>query len=212
MGKIPAGIMGGIKGKVGGIIGASWHGINYIKSYVIPTNPNTSGQQTQRSKMQLCILVGKAILTDIIQPFWNPFASYMSGVHLFNRENLLSVSNGTDYPSLIIAKGALTGLYYSDSNPVIYNDSVGSIQFNIDPVIEEGILYTDYLGFVVIDSDNFSVVSRVGEDQLADIPITFNIGAGRTAEDLHAFMFAYRGSGLSLELTNSVYSTVEASA
>ena len=49
MGKIKQGILGGFKGKVGTVIGASWNGIAYMKG--LPQsikNPKTASQQAQR--------------------------------------------------------------------------------------------------------------------------------------------------------------------
>jgi hypothetical protein len=56
MGKIKQGILGGFSGKVGSVIGASWKGINYMRS--IPQhvhNPRTEGQVNQRSKFALAL-------------------------------------------------------------------------------------------------------------------------------------------------------------
>lgn len=51
MGKIGQGILGGLSGKVGNIIGASWKGINYIRiKPVSVANPRTVGQVNQRNK------------------------------------------------------------------------------------------------------------------------------------------------------------------
>jgi hypothetical protein len=51
MGTIKQCILGGFSGKVGTVIGASWKGINYMRS--IPQhvkNPRTAGQVSRRSK------------------------------------------------------------------------------------------------------------------------------------------------------------------
>lgn len=51
MGKISQGILGGISGKVGNVVGASWKGIDYLR--IKPTNvanPRTVGQVNQRTK------------------------------------------------------------------------------------------------------------------------------------------------------------------
>ena len=50
MGKIKQGILGGFKGKVGTVIGASWNGIAYMRG--LPQsikNPKTAAQQAQRA-------------------------------------------------------------------------------------------------------------------------------------------------------------------
>ena len=50
MGKIKQGILGGFKGKVGTVIGASWNGISYMRGIAQSVkNPKTAGQVTQRS-------------------------------------------------------------------------------------------------------------------------------------------------------------------
>ena len=50
MGKIKQGILGGFRGKVGTVIGASWNGISYMRGLAQSVkNPKTAAQTTQRS-------------------------------------------------------------------------------------------------------------------------------------------------------------------
>ena len=50
MGKIKQGILGGFKGKVGTVIGASWNGIAYMRGLPQSVkNPKTAAQQSQRA-------------------------------------------------------------------------------------------------------------------------------------------------------------------
>ena len=50
MGKIKQGILGGFKGKVGTVIGASWNGISYMRGLAQShKNPKTAAQLKQRS-------------------------------------------------------------------------------------------------------------------------------------------------------------------
>lgn len=57
MGTIKKGIMGGFSGKVGNVVGASWNGIDYIRSLPAKVkNPKSPGQVTQRHRFAL---VGK---------------------------------------------------------------------------------------------------------------------------------------------------------
>ena len=64
MGKIKQGILGGFKGKVGTVIGASWNGISYMRGIAQShKNPKTAGQLAQRAFFkELQGLVGQ--LTD----------------------------------------------------------------------------------------------------------------------------------------------------
>ena len=50
MGKIKQGILGGFKGKVGTVIGASWNGIAYMRGLAQSVkNPKTAAQLQQRA-------------------------------------------------------------------------------------------------------------------------------------------------------------------
>lgn len=54
MGVISQGILGGVSGKVGNVVGASWKGIDYLR--IKPSNvanPRTEGQVSQRTKFAL---------------------------------------------------------------------------------------------------------------------------------------------------------------
>ena len=61
MGKIKQGILGGFRGKVGTVIGASWNGISYMRGIAQSVrNANTAAQQTQRGFFrELLDLVGQ---------------------------------------------------------------------------------------------------------------------------------------------------------
>lgn len=208
MGKIPAGIMGGIKGKVGGIIGASWHGINYIKSYVIPTNPNSSGQQTQRGKMRLCISLTKQSLLPIIHTLWNPFAEYKSGVHLFVSTNLLRVSSDDDYANVLMASGPLEVPEFIAVDPISYDDVSGEVilSWNNNPVGNGQA--SDSMGFFVFDVGNSFGIANMGEAVRATGYHEFDIGVGRTITNLCAWCFAYRYDDSTPIVSNSSYATL----
>ena len=53
MGIIRQGVLGGISGKIGNIVGASWKGINYLRiKPASVANPRTPLQVNQRNKFQ----------------------------------------------------------------------------------------------------------------------------------------------------------------
>jgi len=63
MGTIKQGILGGFSGKVGNIVGASWRGIDYIRSMPASVhNPRTEAQVSQRNRFSL---VGKMLKTIV---------------------------------------------------------------------------------------------------------------------------------------------------
>ena len=85
MGKIKQGILGGFKGKVGTVIGASWNGISYMRGLAQShKNPKTAAQLQQRAYFKdLQGLVGQ--LTD--EQLQSLFPTVMRGM---TRRNMLT--------------------------------------------------------------------------------------------------------------------------
>lgn len=94
MGKIPQGILGGVSGKVGGVVGSSWKGINVIKTKPLSvSNPKTAGQVAQRSAFSEVVGVATDNLATICKPLWDRFASKQSGYNAFVQKNLGKFTN-----------------------------------------------------------------------------------------------------------------------
>ena len=92
MGKIKQGILGGFRGKVGTVIGASWNGISYMRGLAQShKNPKTAAQLKQRSFFkEVQDLVGQ--LSDEQLAFLYP-----NSVKGMSRRNLLT-KQLSDYP------------------------------------------------------------------------------------------------------------------
>ncbi|SRR5690554_380469 len=113
MGIIKQGILGGFSGKVGNVVGASWKGIDYIRS--LPSsvrNPRTPGQVKQRTKFTLV----QRFLTSMTPVVRVGFKNYAGKKTAFNAATSYNVLNGVvgegdmmelDYPSLLISRGNL---------------------------------------------------------------------------------------------------------
>jgi hypothetical protein len=71
-------IKGSIKGKVGQFVGSSWKGIDYIKIYTPPSNPNTEGQVIIRTIFQHCAHIAKAINAGVLKPYTFPIPQKMT--------------------------------------------------------------------------------------------------------------------------------------
>ena len=88
MGKIPQGILGGVSGSVGNVTGGSWKGIAYLRSKPLNvSNPQTSGQVSQRSKFAYAVSYGKQILTQWIKPLVDRFTTKESGFNWYVSQN-----------------------------------------------------------------------------------------------------------------------------
>lgn len=93
MAKLSAGILSQPRGKVAGVVGASWKGIGYVRAKVVPANPNTAAQQTQRGKMAVVVKAAQYILATILIPYVTPFQKKMSGYNWFCKENIGAVAD-----------------------------------------------------------------------------------------------------------------------
>ncbi len=110
MAKIPQGILGGISGKIGGVVGSSWKGINVIKTKPLSVaNPQTAGQVAQRTLFGNTVLFATLILATVIKPLWDRFASKQSGFNAFIQANIAYFENEVpEYDSgFAISKGKM---------------------------------------------------------------------------------------------------------
>lgn len=122
MGKIPQGILGGVSGKVGGVVGSSWKGINVVKTKPLSVaNPRTAGQIAQRNAFSLTVQDATALLSTIIKPLWDRSSVKMSGFNSFIKANIVNMTQTgpvTD-ASFIISKGRLQAPEDFTVNPTV---------------------------------------------------------------------------------------------
>ena len=105
MAKIDAGILSTPRGKVAGVVGASWKGIGYIRAKVTPANPNTTAQQAQRSKMSIVVAAAQSLLATVLIPFVSPFQKKMSGYNWFCKQNISNVADSALGAGIVITSG-----------------------------------------------------------------------------------------------------------
>jgi hypothetical protein len=112
VGKITQGILGAFSGKVGSVVGASWRGIDYMRSVPnISTIPRTEAQNAQTSKMSLFrgFLLG---IDDLVKRCFQNFSQYteMNGALSYNMKYAVGgvfPDLVVNFPALIYAKGDL---------------------------------------------------------------------------------------------------------
>lgn len=204
MGKILNGILGGFSGKVGPVVGGKWKDVNYMRSYVIPANPNTPDQQVQRGKFAQCVSIARSILTDVIKPFWDPFLSSMSGFNRFLQLNVMSLSTPNDWldATLKVAQGTLTP---QPLTSILYSDSDGEINVTWTNNAGTGnALGTDKMAVVVFHRDGTLVFTSIGNETRENNSIRGYGLSGLDGDQLFGFLFAYRGTGSELTVSNSV--------
>lgn len=115
MGKIAQGILGGLSGKVGNVIGASWKGIDYLR--IKPSsvaNPRTVGQVNQSNKFTVTLEFLQPNLAFVQKGYKNyavkmtQFNAAMSYV-LNNAITGVEPNFSVDYPIVFLSRGNLSG-------------------------------------------------------------------------------------------------------
>lgn len=87
MAKYQGSPFGSISGKVQGVVGAKWKGIDYIRNYVIPNNPNSDDQKLYRGRFAACVEIGKQINQLCLKPDWSPVPKKKSAFNDFISKN-----------------------------------------------------------------------------------------------------------------------------
>jgi hypothetical protein len=112
VGKITQGILGAFSGKVGSVVGASWKGIDYMRSLPDPTTiPRSVAQNAQSFKMTLFrgFLLG---IDDLVKRCFQNFMQHteMNGALSYNMKYAVSgvyPELMVNFPALIFSKGNL---------------------------------------------------------------------------------------------------------
>lgn len=114
MGKIKNGVLGGVSGKVGAVVGASWRGIEYLRGLPkLQTKPRTAAQNAQTSKMTLFrgFLLG---IDNIVKKCFQNYSEYteMNAAMSYNMKHAVAGEYPefeVDFPALVYSKGELLG-------------------------------------------------------------------------------------------------------
>lgn len=113
MARLDQGLLGGYSGKLGTTVGATWKGINVVRTYQKNVaNPNTQAQVEQRQLFRDVTQFASFFLGNLVKPFWDRQAKQMSGFNAFVSTNVKSMKEiGVfDPESLIIGEGRMTNI------------------------------------------------------------------------------------------------------
>lgn len=163
MARLDQGLLGGYSGKLGTTVGATWKGINVVRTYQPNVaNPNTQLQRDHRDKFKDIAQLGSFFLASMVKPFWDKSAKRMSGYNAFVSTNARAMRDSLVFEPLkfIIGNGQMGHTDVQISLSAVNN----GIAFQWDG--EENVLYgqpTDKLYAIAFNS--------VGE------PIGYSLGS-----------------------------------
>lgn len=203
-GVITNGILGGFSGKVGPVVGGKWKDIDYMRSYVIPANPNSSDQQTVRTKFSALVAYARSLLPTILQPFWDPYYSNMSGFNAFISENynLLGASNLMDV-DCIVAKGTL-----EIDTITAATKTAGSVSIEFAGTPHGNGLTTDTCIGVIVNNESKQVYFNTVPATRGDGQVDVIVLSADDPADYFAYIFFHRGTGSDLVVSDSRGHTV----
>ena len=189
MAKIPNGILGNVIGKVGNVVGFVWKGINVIRGYAVPENPQTEDQMIQRGLFGKMQAMASSILITVLQKFWKAFAIGVSEYNAFISYNLKDLFTGSNYNDLLVTRGnietttAATGVR-----------SVNSVNFTWEGAFSGNGLATDRVGIVLYDTAKKVSYIRDGierrSEEASAAPI--DIPSGAVTNELRGYIWFYR--------------------
>lgn len=110
MARLDQGLLGGYSGKLGTTVGATWKGINVIRTYQPNVaNPNTQLQRDHRYKFREIAQLGSFFLASMVKPFWDKAAKKMSGYNAFVSMNTRAMRDELQFDPMkfIIGNGQM---------------------------------------------------------------------------------------------------------
>jgi hypothetical protein len=203
MGVITGGILSGFRGKVGAVVGAKWKSIDYMRAWVIPSNPNTAGQQAARAKFSALVANAKQVLTTLLHVYWDPFYSNMSGMNAFISKNYSKLGIGNTFDlDCVISDGSLEPTPSITSADVTANSLV--VLFS-SVCIGNG-LPTDVLKCVVYRQASKSLAFYTSAVARSAGTATLTVSSV-VAGDI-CYIFFHRGTGGDLMVSSSLAVTI----
>ena len=168
MARLDQGLLGGYSGRLGTTVGATWKGINVVRTYQPNVaNPQTQAQTDQRQLFRDVVQFGSYYLADVIKPFWDRAAKRMSGYNAFVSANTLAMKpfGGFDPELLVIGDGRM-------GSPMLeYEISLSSGYVGVDWGSAGPVLYgkeTDRLYMFIFNFAGEVIGSSLGEATRSD--------------------------------------------
>jgi len=140
MARLRSGILGNVRGKVGGVVGGQWKDKNYIREYVKPANPDTVLQQAQRSKMSAVVALAKPLVGPIFRVYTDRFLKTMSGFNRFVADNIALAPAFVDPTLITLTSG---NIYSPAGLSGSYNDGTGVCSIGFSTALGSDGLATD---------------------------------------------------------------------
>lgn len=203
-----SGILGQLRGKVAGVVGAQWKDKNYIREYVQPANPNTVLQQTQRAKMADTVAFCKSLVGPIFNAYTDRFQKSMSGFNRFIKTNIGEFDGTPDYSLVKLAEGKLSSPTAATST---YTPGTGTLVLNWVVSYGNNGAADDECFAAVYDKNTGLWYFASAEVERSVTTIEMTLATGLDETNLESWLITARYSNTLVELiANSLWQDIEA--
>jgi hypothetical protein len=208
-GVISQGILGKVSGKVGPVVGGDWKGINYLRGYVIPANPQTPDQVTQRTRFTVIQDYVRQVLSTLVQPYWDQYQSGQSGYNAIMSDWMLNA----DGSNLLVAacKASKGTLSPQSIATAVYLTGSGELSLTWVQSLVGNQLATDVVRILVFNKASGILYFKSPSSERSEAGTTVELPTGLTATNLEVFTFFKQGTGSSMIVSDSVHRTATAS-
>jgi len=208
MAKLRSGILGNVRGKVAGVVGSQWKNINYVREYIKPANPNTAGQQVQRTKMTDVVAFAKPLVGSVFNVYTDKFIKNMSGFNFFIKRNIAEFDGTPDFSAIKLSEGKLSPVA---TLAVTYNAGDGETILTWAQNIGNNGAGADKCFWLIYNETSEVWYYADAEVIRSDVGDTQTLPTGLTATDLHCYVIAAQEtSGVLTLISDSVYDAVAA--
>ncbi|MBP5371816.1 MAG: hypothetical protein J6Y55_07860 [Bacteroidales bacterium] len=205
MGRIKRGILGGFHGTVGTVVGASWKGIDYMRSKAESIkNPRTRGQVTQRNRFATTLQFLQPI-TSYIRIGFRPYAVKQTGFNAAMAYNIKNAIVGEypnfklDYSKALVSRGTLTPVEGANANVT----SSGVTFFWRDNSGTGNALLTDMAMPLLFNKDKEESVFSTAGGKRFEEETTLTVPADWTGSKVEAYLGFISADGKSV--ATSIY-------
>ena len=189
MAKYTGSVFGNISGKQGGVVASKWKGINYIRGYTIPANPDTPDQQSSRAKFKRVSQLLSYVNEIILKPFWSPIPK---GKSAYNAAMEANPTDGIMLPIDIFDLKVHSGSMANVTPNAGASNATKNLVVTFPTTLNAGEAATDLIvvGTVKLDDSRFHAVGSVARS-VGTITVAFDPILS-TSEILNYVIFVVR--------------------
>lgn len=199
MAKLPDGIFGGFRGRIGNVVGVKRHGEFHIRSVpAAPKNPKTEKQQMNRNRFGFASTLTKKLAPFIKTSFSTVEGRTWRGACIsYNMKSAIVPSEDgdgfeVDFSNLIVS----TGILKQVANPVAERDEDGNIYVSwTDNSGDGNAMGADRVLLMALDSDNFGLFPELRDLHRKDEEATIELPKLFHTKPMHVYLSLISADG-----------------